>query len=69
MPKTTVNKDHFFAGRKNQIRFAGEIFPMKSKTIAQGMKMAANRFFRFSITAFHAPHYFAALLGTESVGH
>lgn len=56
MPKTPMNKDARTVFRQNNIRFAGQVFPMEAEPKAKGMKHPPNHKLRPSILAVYGRH-------------
>ena len=48
MPEATVNKDNFFAGRKNQIGFSGKVLSVKPEAVQLQDKIVV----RFALTIY-----------------
>lgn len=59
MPEATMHKDNCSAGGENYVRFAWQIFAVKTVTVAHTMNEAAYGHFRAGILAAYTPHVFA----------
>lgn len=67
VPETTVDEDNRFVTRQDDVRAAGEVPPLKSETVPQGMQKAADLKLRLGIAALVADHGTAALLGCQNI--
>lgn len=57
MPKTAMNENAEPVAGKNDIRFAGKLLDMQSKTKSQSMKIFAQCQLRACVFAFDASHH------------
>lgn len=62
MPKTTVDKNDFAAGRENKIRLTGQVSDVKTVPISKLVRNAAYLHFRLHSLAADPPHVLAARL-------
>lgn len=67
MPKTTMNKDHYFIFGKDNVRFTREVLSMKPEPKTKRMKQRADFLLRASVLALDLAHYFAAFIFGEDV--
>jgi len=69
MPEAPMDKDHFAAAGKDNIRYAREISTMQPKTIPQRMYDPSNRYLRLSVLGVDPPHQPASFFGAEGIRH
>tara|TARA_B100000378_G_scaffold213172_1_gene176247 strand:+ start:304 stop:768 length:465 start_codon:yes stop_codon:yes gene_type:complete len=69
MPETAVYKDHQIMTRKNNIRRAGEAFPMQPEAVSTGMQILSQNDFRMSVLSLNRPHHSGASRGINDISH
>ena len=69
VPKATVDEDHLFQTREDEVGFPREVFPMKPVAVAQGVRNLPDQDFGFRVLAPNPRHAILALFERQVVGH
>lgn len=69
VPKAPVNEYNSLVFRKDDVRFPGKIFSMKSETKPVSKQKATHQNFGFGVLASYVRHTFAALFFWEYISH
>jgi hypothetical protein len=69
MPEAAMHENHSVEARKNEIRSAGQVFPVKPEAQSARMQAAPQQQFRFCVATADAAHIEPPLFGCENVRH
>ena len=69
VPKASMNEDHGASFRKDQIGTAGKLSHLRTKSITQCVKRAADKQLRFRVNTTNTTHESTALSRRHYVGH